>query len=171
MLQRNFLLPRGRALVLTIAAALFGVAPHHVIAQTAQSTMVTPISSPAVPAPATPSPPPSVATTAVPAIPSAPPALPHPVSKGISTHVDSDHAQLLVNGNIFNATGDTEDSRALKSQKQKQQTLGRKQQEPGRQQWIRSERLRVANEAARREADRMVNAASPMDWRNRYSSD
>jgi hypothetical protein len=79
---------------------------------------------------------------------------------------EGDHVHTPTDGNAVSDAID-EGLGASKSQQRRQ----RKQQEPGRQQWATNERLRVANEAARREAERMINAASPMDWRNRYSSD
>jgi hypothetical protein len=91
------------------------------------------------------------------------------------THEDCDRAYVPVDDSTANATinaaGDTDSIGAPKSQHRKQRALGTRQQEHGNRQWVTNERLRVANEAARREADRMINAPSPMDWRNRYSSD
>lgn len=163
MSQRKLSLLRASVLVLTIAVALFGVVPRHAAAQADQPTALTPASTAEVPAlPAQPVPL-FVLPVAVPTVPPAPTALPHPGNR--------DHAQARINGQNFNAADGPEDLRAPRPQQNAQQAIGRKQQKPGRQQWIMGERLRVANEAARREADRMINAASPMDWRNRYSAD
>jgi hypothetical protein len=89
----------------------------------------------------------------------------------MSPHGNSEHEQVLINGNILDTIDGTERPSASKSLQREQQLPARKQQKSGRRQWAMSERLRVQNEAARREADRMINAASPMDRSNRYSSD
>lgn len=172
MLQRNSLPLRASALLPAVAIALFCVAPHQVNAQAAQSEMPTSPAVPAVPAAPTPLATPSsplAATMAVPIVPPAPLVSPHSVS--VSTHGNSEHAQVPINGDTRNAVGATEEPRASKSPQRKQKKQGSKQKASGRQQWVMNERLRVRNEAARREADRMINAASPMDWRNRYSSE
>jgi hypothetical protein len=171
MSQRKSSPLRARLFVPTIAVVLFGVAPRHATAQAVQPAALTPIPTPEVPTPATPPAPHSALTAVIRAVPPAPTGPPHPVGKGTWAHGNSDHAQVLINDQSFNAVDGAEDLRAPKSQQHKQQPIDSKPQKPGRQQWIMGERLRVANEAARREADRMINAASPMDWRNRYSSD
>ncbi|SOD56064.1 hypothetical protein [Pseudoxanthomonas wuyuanensis] len=87
-------------------------------------------------------------------------------------HSRSDQVNLL-DDNAANVSSEAEGTRATKSQRtgREQKTIDSKQRKRAYQQWDRNERLRVANEAARREAERMIDAASPMDWRNRYSSD
>lgn len=162
MSQRKSSPLRASVLVLAIAVVLFGVAPNHATAQAARPAAQAPVTSEAPTTPAQPAP----LSTVKAAVRAAPPAPTAPPCPG-----NSAHARVRINSQNLNAIDGTEDLCAPKSRQHERQAIDGKQQNPGRQQWIMGERLRVANEAARREADRMINAASPMDWRNRYSSE
>lgn len=181
MLQRNSSPLRASTLVLTTAIVLSGATSHHLLAQTAQAERLAQVVEPVAPTPPTPPaapmPPPPPEPSVLPAVPPAPPAPPapptppHPIDKEIGPQGSGHHVRNLVDGNVNDAIRGAEDLGASKSRQREQRAPRNKQQGRGRQQWVTNERLRVADEAARREAERMINAASPMDWRNRYSSD
>jgi hypothetical protein len=173
MSQRSASPMRASVSMLMIEVVLFAVTPCQVIAQTTQTAGLMPASVPA--APASPAPPRAPATPLPPSPPNppAPPGPPHPIDKPTGTHASSEHVQVS-DDNIITTSGDVEGGREAKLQppsRAQKKVLDNKRRSPGYQQWLLGERQRVVNEAARREADRMINAASPMDWRNRYSSD
>jgi outer membrane biosynthesis protein TonB len=189
MLLRSPWPARASAQALSIAVLLSTATPARVAAQAAQAEVPTPTHAAALPtlaappappapptppvphppAPAAPAPPLPLppAPPAVPPAPSAPPIPPHPADREIAAQTNNERGRA-------DAIAGIDHPRTAKSQRdsRERQVLGHPQQGRGRRQWAENERLRAASEAARREAERMmINARSPMDWRNRYSGE